>query len=60
VLAPVFGLVQSGYPSVIIIHPSALPAGSGVVINAAFQPRSFGVAVGLVQASQQCTGSQVR
>jgi hypothetical protein len=57
VLAPVFQLAQSGYSSVIIIHPSALPTGTGVVINAAFQPRAFGFGVGLVQASQQCTGS---
>jgi len=45
-----------------VIHPSALPSGAGLQINALFQnypgPRgSFQVAVGLVQASPQCTGS---
>jgi len=48
---------QSGYSTVIIIHPSALPSGGGIEINAEFQPKEFGFSVGLVQASQQCTGS---
>jgi hypothetical protein len=45
-----------------VIHPSALPSGAGLQIDALFQhypgPRgSFQVGVGLVQASPQCTGS---
>ena len=45
-----------------VIHPSALPSGAGLQIYTLFQnypgPRgSFQVAVGLVQASPQCTGS---
>ncbi|MGD0243356.1 MAG: hypothetical protein ABSB59_23995 [Streptosporangiaceae bacterium] len=44
------------------IHPSALPSGGGLQIYTLFQnypgPHgSFQVAVGLVQASPQCTGS---
>ncbi len=47
---------------VMVVHPSALPSGAGLQIYALFQhypgPRgSFRVAVGLVQASPQCTGS---
>ena len=47
---------------VMVIHPSALPSGAGLQIYTLFQnypgPRgSFQVAVGLVQASPQCTGS---
>ncbi len=45
-----------------VIHPSALPSGGGLQIYTLFQnypgPHgSFQVAVGLVQASPQCTGS---
>jgi hypothetical protein len=47
---------------VMVIHPSALPSGGGLQIYTLFQnypgPHgSFQVAVGLVQASPQCTGS---
>jgi len=47
---------------VLVIHPAALPSGAGLQIYTLFQyhpgPRgSFQVAVGLVQASPQCTGS---
>ncbi len=49
-------------PNIMVIHPSALPSGAGLQIYTLFQnypgPRgSFQVAVGLVQASPQCTGS---
>jgi hypothetical protein len=45
-----------------VIHPAALPSGAGLQIYTLFQhypgPRgSYQVAVGLVQASPQCTGS---
>ena len=45
-----------------VIHPSALPSGGGLQIYTLFQnypgPHgSFQVAVGLVQASPECTGS---
>jgi hypothetical protein len=45
-----------------VIHPSVLPSGGGLQIYTLFQnypgPHgSFQVAVGLVQASPQCTGS---
>ena len=48
--------------NIMVIHPSALPSGVGLQIGALFQhypgPRgSFQWAVGLVQASPQCTGS---
>ncbi len=53
--------LPSGGRDAMIIHPSALPSGAGLQIYALFQhywPRgSFQVAVGLVQASPQCTGS---
>jgi hypothetical protein len=52
----------AGGRDVMVIHPSALPSGAGLQIYTLFQhypgPRgSFQVAVGLVQASPQCTGS---
>ena len=52
----------AGGRNVMVIHPSALPSGAGLQIDALFQhypgPRgSFQVGVGLVQASRQCTGS---
>jgi hypothetical protein len=51
-----------GGHNAMVIHPSALPPGGGLQIDALFQhypgPRgSFQVGVGLVQASPQCTGS---
>lgn len=56
-MSPVFQLAHSGHSSVIIIHPSALPTGTGVIITPAFQPNYNGFRIGLVQASPQCTGS---
>jgi hypothetical protein len=52
----------AGGRDAMVIHPSALPSGAGLQIYTLFQnypgPRgSFQVAVGLVQASPQCTGS---
>ena len=52
----------AGGRNAMVIHPSALPSGGGLQIDALFQhypgPRgSFQVGVGLVQASPQCTGS---
>jgi hypothetical protein len=49
-----------GGPNVMVIHPSALPAGAGLRIASHFQQPNgggFGISAGLVQASQQCTGS---
>ena len=48
---------------VMVIHPSALPFGAGVLISVLFQHhqsphrRSFAITGGLVKASPQCTGS---
>jgi hypothetical protein len=50
------GRQAGGYP-VMIIHPAALPAGAGVAINPPDQWPITNVAIGLVQASPQCTGS---
>ena len=52
----------AGGRDAMVIHPSALPSGAGLQIYTLFQdypgPRgTFQVAVGLVQASPQCTGS---
>jgi hypothetical protein len=54
--------LPAGGRNAMVIHPSALPSGAGLQIYALFQhypgPRgSFQVAVGLVRASPQCTGS---
>lgn len=43
--------------TVLVIHPSALPGGIGLEITASVQPEAIGVGLGLVHASQQCTGS---
>lgn len=50
------GRQVGGYP-VMVIHPAALPAGTGVAINPLDQWPITNVAIGLVQASPQCTGS---
>ena len=50
------GHQAGGYP-VMVIHPAALPAGAGVAINPPDQWPITNVAIGLVQASPQCTGS---
>jgi len=52
----------AGGRNVMVIHPSALPSGAGLQIDALFQHYpgpggSFQVGVGLVQARPQCTGS---
>ncbi len=52
----VFTVRQAGRFPVMVIHPSALPSGAGVQINPPAQP-AIRVAVGLVHASPQCTGS---
>jgi murein DD-endopeptidase MepM/ murein hydrolase activator NlpD len=41
----------------LVIHPAALPGGTGVRISAPTQTPVISVGVGLVQASQRCTGS---
>jgi hypothetical protein len=55
-------VTPTGGRNVMAIHPSALPSGAGLQIDALFQhypgPRgSFQVGAGVVQASPQCTGS---
>ncbi len=55
-------VTPAGGRNAMVIHPSALPSGGGLQIDALFRhyqgPRgSFQVGVGLVQASPQCTGS---
>jgi hypothetical protein len=52
----VFTVQQTGRFPVMVIHPSALPGGTGVEINPPAQPANR-VAIGLVYASPQCTGS---
>ena len=52
----VFTVRSAGGFPVMIIHPSALPSGAGVEINPPAQP-AIRVAIGLVYASPQCTGS---
>lgn len=50
-----------GPSGVIVINPSALPAGTGVYLDATQLPQpagaSISIGVGLVHASQLCTGS---
>jgi hypothetical protein len=48
-----------GAPSaVIVIRPSALPAGAGVYLNDSSNPYgTIGIQLGLVHASRRCTGS---
>jgi hypothetical protein len=50
-----------GHGHVMVIHPSALPSGAGIQLTALFprgtNPHGFNLALGLVQASQACTGS---
>jgi hypothetical protein len=50
-----------GPSGVIVINPSARPAGTGVYLDATQQPQpagaSISIGVGLVHASQLCTGS---
>ena len=53
----VFTVRHAGRFPVMIIHPSALPDGAGVQINPPVQQHTIRVAIGLVQASPQCTGS---
>jgi hypothetical protein len=52
----VFTVRQAGSFPVMVIHPSALPSGTGVQINPPARP-AVNVAVGLVHASPQCTGT---
>lgn len=56
---------HQGPPSgsgVVMIHSSALPAGTGILLDASFSQHpppggsEIAIGVGLVQASQQCTG----
>ena len=53
----VFTVQQAGRFPVMIIHPSALPGDAGVQINPPVQQHTIRVAIGLVHASPQCTGS---
>ena len=61
-LGSVYTFIPPDY-KVMIIHPSALPSGAGVLISVLFQhhqpPHEGGFAItgGLVKASPQCTGS---
>jgi hypothetical protein len=48
--------LEGSFP-VMVIHPSALPHGAGVAINPPAQAPITKVAIGLVHASPQCTGS---
>ena len=56
-LSRVFAERHAGRHAVLAIHPSALPRGTGVEIGAPAQRRVIWVAVGLVRANRQCTGS---
>jgi hypothetical protein len=40
-----------------VIHPAALPSGSGIAITDKLPTSEGGFTVSLVQASQQCTGT---
>jgi len=53
----VFTVPHAGRFPVMIIHPSALPGDAGVQINPPVQQHNIRVAIGLVHASPQCTGS---
>lgn len=53
----VFTERHAGRFPVMVIHPSALPDGAGVEINPPDQQPVTRVAIGLVHASPQCTGS---
>jgi hypothetical protein len=58
----VFTERHMGRPTVLAIHPSALPRGTGVEIGAPvhaplLQRRIIWIAIGLERASRQCTGS---
>jgi hypothetical protein len=57
VIKQVFSGRQAGGYPVMVIHPAALPAGTGVAINPPDQWPITNVAIGLVQASPECTGS---
>lgn len=48
-----------GGPDVLVIRPAALPPGAGLQISAAQQQGTFVFSVHMIQASPQCTGSQV-
>ena len=52
----VYTVRQAGRFPVMVIHPSALPSGAGVEISPPAQS-AISVAVGLVHASPQCTGT---
>lgn len=53
----VYTVRHAGRFPVMVIHPSALPDGAGVEINPPAQRPITSVAIGLVHASSQCTGS---
>lgn len=53
----VYTVRYEGRFPVMVIHPSALPHGAGVQINPPPQQPIIRVAIGLVHASPQCTGS---
>jgi hypothetical protein len=56
-ISKVFTVRQAGRFPVMVIHPSALPGDAGVQINPPVQQHTIRVAIGLVHASPQCTGS---
>jgi len=51
--------VFGGHGPPLVIHPSALPSGTGVQLNPGHYPRGgpIALAAGLVRASPRCTGS---
>jgi hypothetical protein len=56
-LSRVFTERHVGRHAVLAIHPAALPRGTGVEIGAPLRRPIIWVAIGLVLASRQCTGS---
>ena len=57
--AALFHRVFGGHGPPLVIHPSALPRGTGVQLNPGHYPRGgpIALAAGLVRASPRCTGS---
>jgi hypothetical protein len=51
------GVFHSASRSTFVIHPAALPSGSGIAITDKLPTSEGGFTVSLVQASQQCTGT---
>jgi hypothetical protein len=51
------GVFQNADRSTFVIHPAALPSGSGIAITDKLLTSERGFTVSLAQASQQCTGT---